>query len=368
MKIEVMIYVYIAICVSMMVFNVVCIFVLKHRAKALTSDSEKYEKLIREQLERIKNYEPVTEKHKTFLKKVLQKTSCVTAFDKALDGIYASEPELVEKYCMSIYPVFEYLTYKYISKDTLQIAYFPYILHKYGILKHEDSANLKDVLFELLRSVNVYCRENTLKAIYGMQNPEMAAEALKVIDKNLYFHHPKLVCDGLLTYKGDKETLKECLLENFDAYSVRMQLNILNYFRFGNVRCDEKMLGILTDEKADNELRYSAIRYFEKYPCDEAGSFIRTLAENLEGRPWEYQSIASSALKSYPGDVTFRILVANLSNSQWYIRQNSAVSLEKLGYTYHDLISVFDGNDRYAREIMRYRLDTRNAQKEAVNT
>ena len=36
--------------------------------------------------------------------------------------------------------------------------------------------------------------------------------------------------------------------------------------------------------------------------------------------------------------------------------------LEKLGYTYHDLINVFDGNDRYAREIMRYRLDKRNAE------
>ena len=86
----------------------------------------------------------------------------------------------------------------------------------------------------------------------------------------------------------------------------------------------------------------------------------------MEGRTWEYQAIASSALKSYPGDVTFRILVKNLSSSNWHIRQNSAISLEKLGYTYHDLISVFDGNDRYAREIMRYRLDRRTAESEAM--
>ena len=39
---------------------------------------------------------------------------------------------------------------------------------------------------------------------------------------------------------------------------------------------------------------------------------------------------------------------------------------EEYGYTYHDLINVFDGNDRYAREIMRYRLDRRKAESEAV--
>lgn len=37
------------------------------------------------------------------------------------------------------------------------------------------------------------------------------------------------------------------------------------------------------------------------------------------------------------------------------------------GLTYTDLIDVFDGSDRYAREILQYRLDQRNAkQKGAV--
>ena len=221
-------------------------------------------------------------------------------------------------------------------------------------------------MLELLRSVNVYCRENTLKAIYSIRRSEIVVSALKVIDKNLSFHHPKLICDGLLNFKGDKENLKEMLFESFNAYSTGMQLNILNYFRFGNIRCDKEMLELLTSEKANNELRFSAIRYFEKFPNDGAGSVIQAIAENMEGRTWEYQAIASSALKSYPGDVTFRILVKNLSSSNWHIRQNSAISLEKLGYTYHDLISVFDGNDRYAREIMRYRLDRRTAESEAM--
>ena len=362
MKIEIMIYVYIAICISMIAFNIVYVFVLRHREKALSNNSQKFKKIICEQIEDIKNGKEISEEHIKYLCKKLDRTAGITAFDRALESVSRKEPDMAQKYLVETFSVFEYLTHRYISKDTIKIAYFPYILHKYNILKHYDSEKVLDALLDLLRSVNVYCRENTLKALYSMQRPDVVVASLKIIDKNLSFHHSKLIRDGLLNYNGDKEILKEMLFENFHTYSVEMQLNILNYFRFGNIRCDEEMLKLLSNEKADSELRFAAIRYFEKFPVKEAESTIWAIAENLEGRTWEYQAIASSALKSYPGDVTFRILVENLSSSNWHIRQNSAISLEKLGYTYHDLIHVFDGNDRYAREIMRYRLDKRNAE------
>lgn len=366
MKIELMIYIYIAICISMIAYNMIYVFILKHREEALATNSEKFEKIIYSEIEKMKGGENVSDKHKAFLCKRLDRTAGITAFDKALEQIYKNEPEAVEKYLVDTFHVFEYLTHRYISKDTLKIAYFPYILHKYNILKHYESERLTDALLNLLRSFNVYCRENTLKALYSMQNPDIVVTSLKIIDQNLSFHHPKLICDGLMFYTGDKEVLKEKLFEGFKAFSVQMRVNILNYFRFGNVRCDDEMLALLKNEKNNDEIRYSAIRYFEKFPSEEAKPIIWNLAENLEGRTWEYQTIATSALKSYPGDVTFRILVKNLSNSNWHVRQNSAMSCEKLGYTYQDLINVFDGNDRYAREIMRYRLDRRKAESGAV--
>lgn len=366
MKIEIMIYVYIAICVSMIFYNIIYVFILKHRERALVSDSEKLKKILNEQINILKKGEEISEKHKKFLCRELDKTSGITAFDKALEEVFEKEAEITEKYLVDTFSVFETLTHRYISKDTLKIAYFPYILHKYNILKHYEGERLIDVLLDLLRSVNVYCRENTLKALYSMQRPDIVQRALKVIDTNLSFHHPKLISDGLMLYKGDKDELKSTLFESFPHYSVQMKVNILNYFRFAGIRCNSEMFEILKNEKENNELRFSAIRYFEKFPSDDAEPVILNLAENLENRTWEYQTIATSALKSYPGETTFRILVKNLSSSNWHVRQNSAVSCEKLGYTYQDLINIFDGNDRYAREIMRYRLDRRNAEKEAV--
>lgn len=362
MKIEIMIYVYIAICISMIAFNIVYVFVLRHREKSLDTNSQKLKKIIYNQIEVIKSGNKISEKHIRYLCKKLDRIAGITAFDRALESIFEKDPDTAQKYLVETFYVFEYLTHRYINKDTIKTAYFPYILHKYNILKYYDSEKVVIALLDLLRSVNVYCRENTLKALYSMQRPDVVVASLKIIDKNLSFHHSKLICDGLLNYNGDKECLKEMLFESFNAYSTEMQLNILNYFRFGNIRCDKEMLELLSNEKVNSELRFAAIRYFEKFPIKEAESIIWAIAENLEGRIWEYQAIASSALKSYPGDVTFRILVENLSSSNWHIRQNSAISLEKLGYTYHDLINVFDGNDRYAREIMRYRLDKRNAE------
>lgn len=366
MKIEIMIYVYIAICISMIAYNIIYIFILKHREKALYTNSEKFEKIVYEEIEKIKAGESVTQKHKDFLCKKLDKTGGITAFDKALEKIYIKEPDATQGYLADAFSVFEYLTHRYISKDTLKIAYFPYILHKYNILNHYESERLIDALLDLLRSVNVYCRENALKAVYSMRNPDIAVSALKIIDKNLSFHHPKLICDGLLEYKGDKEILRDKLLAEFSVFSVQMKVNILNYFRFGSIRCDKEMLAMLKDERENSEIRFCAIRYFEKFPIEEARGVLQSIAENSEGRAWEYQAIATSALKSYPDNITFRILVKNLSSSNWHVRHNSAVSCEKLGYTYHDLISVFDGNDRYAREIMRYHLDRRNAEDRAV--
>lgn len=363
MKIEIMIYTYIAICVSMILYNIIYVFILKHRERALVSNSGKLKKILNEQIDMLKKGEEISEKHKKFLCHELDKTSGVTAFDKALEEVFGKEPEFTEKYLVDTFSVFETLTHRYIIKDTLKIAYFPYILYKYNILKHYESERLINVLLDLLRSVNVYCRENTLKALYSMQRPEIVQRALKVIDTNLSFHHPKLISDGLMFYKGDKDELKKTLFTYFKDYSVQMRVNVLNYFRFAGIKCDSEMLEILKNEKENREIRFSAIRYFEKFPSDDAEPLIFNLAENLENRTWEYQAIATSALKSYPGDTTFRILVKNLSSSNWHVRQNSAISCEKLGYTYQDLINVFDGNDRYAREIMRYRLDRRNAEE-----
>ncbi len=368
MKIETMMYIYIAICMSLIIFNCVYIFVMRRVASKIDKSTDLYDREINAQLERIKSGINVSERHKKLLYKKLKKTSELTAFDKSLEKIYNEKNEEAVSYICEIYSVFMYLATEYQKKDEIKAAYLPYIIGKYKILSRKDVAFIADFMVELLTSKNVYCRENAIKAIYSMGNSEYVIRVLRIIDNKKIFHHPKLITEGLFEYSGDKSELAEKIWNVFGEFSVKMQVNILNFFRFAGLKNDEKMYKILVDEKQDCELRYAAIRYFEKFPSDKALPIIYKFARNKEGYFWEYQAIATSALKSYPSEETEKILEENLSNSNWYVRYNSAECCEKLGYTYTDLINVFDGNDRYAREMLRYRFDHKNMVKEVETT
>ena len=361
-----MIYIYVAICISMIAFNCVYVFIIRHSEERLEKHSYEYDVIIREQLRCIDSGMEVSDEHKKYLCMKLKYTPNLTAFDKTMENLYAENPEKALRYLSEIYSVFIYLTMEYFDRDTIKSAYFPYIVGKYNILKLKDSNVISEIMFKLLRSDNVYCRENALGAIYSAGKSELAVRALKIIDSNGSFHHPKLVCDGLLSFEGNREELCEKLWSCFNEYSEKMQVNILNFFRFAGIRCDEEMCAVLNDEDKNQELRFAAIRYFEKFPCEKVRDALQNFAENKAQRIWEYQAIASSALKSYPGDKTTEILKKNLSDSNWYVRLNSAISCEKLGFTYSDLIQVFDGDDRYAREMLRYRFDRRKAEKEVA--
>ena len=87
MKVEIMIYAYIAICVSMILYNIVYVFILRHREKALSSNSLKFEKIFCDEIEIIKVGEGVSEAHKDFLCKKLDRTAGITAFPAGVPGM-----------------------------------------------------------------------------------------------------------------------------------------------------------------------------------------------------------------------------------------------------------------------------------------
>jgi hypothetical protein len=65
------------------------------------------------------------------------------------------------------------------------------------------------------------------------------------------------------------------------------------------------------------------------------------------------------ALRNYPCDRTIQILSRHIHHPNWYIRYNATESMEMLGIEYQDLVDIFDGLDRYAREMLQYQFDQR---------
>ena len=59
MRIEVLIYCYGAICVSMILFNCICIFAFKSSERRLNKRSRRFDRTLERQLEHIRQGEPI---------------------------------------------------------------------------------------------------------------------------------------------------------------------------------------------------------------------------------------------------------------------------------------------------------------------
>ena len=363
MKVEVLIYAYLAVCAAMIGFNIVCIFVFRIRDKRLKRYSRRFVKIVRESIEN----QTVTENHFKFLSKKLKKIGNLMAFDKTLEELFEKDPEQTRDYLEQLLPVFTSLTLEYKKKSEIQAAYFPYIIHKYKVFRGRPVNEVMDAMLELVHSPSLYVRENALQAIYSIGNVECTINALWILNESSYYHHPKMITDGLLDFSGDTVQLGERLWDNFDRFSNRMQRVIVDYFRFFSPDHQERILELLTSGRADDEVSYSCIRYLGKYAYPPAYSALLDIIEKYQHDQWIYTAIAASALAGYPGERTVAVLKELLHSPNWHIRFNASQSLMALGLYYTDMIEVFEGRDRYAGEIMRYRFDQKNMkEKEAV--
>ena len=350
--VETLIYTYLAICVSMIIFNIVCIYYFHRRDKVLLRCNNRFAEDILKQIQ----LEQPDEKHLKDLSKKLTKVNYLMAFDEALERAYEKDPDRVKTYIRQLSSVFVYLTLEYLKKEKIKAAYFPYIINKYDILRGLNITLVTDAMLELVKDENLYCRENALQALYSMGNANSVLEALKILDKSEFYHYSKMIYDGLLLFKGNRLELDEKIWENFFSFHTTMRVTLLNYFRFSSGDYCEKILRIMIDKKEEDEIRYNCIRYFARYPYEPALSFLYDFAEQ-EQPFWEYTAITASALASYPNEKTISVLKVLLCNPNWYVRYNAAESLNKLGLRYEELIDVFEGKDRYAGEMLRYRFD-----------
>lgn len=360
MKIELMLYIYLFICVAMILFNIVTAFVLNRKDKKTDRVSKDFKAEVMVQLTKIKLGEPCELQHKKYLRKKLKKVGNMIAFDKMLEEVYIDDANTVKEYLSQLDSVFIELTVSYCGKDTVETAYFPYIIKKYRLIAYRAFPSIEETLLSLLDEPSIYCRENTMQALYTTGDSDCIMKALKIIDKSDLFYHGKMLSDGLLNFTGSAKELNSKIISEFDNFSVEMRVNLLNFLRLSTGDYCEFTCSLLCDESQNDEIRYACIRYLGKYHYDKAYETLCFLSNISNSDKWQYAAIASSALATYPCENTVNLLKNNLYSFNWYVRSNSAESLERMGITYEQLADVIDGEDRYASEILRYRLQKNN--------
>ena len=80
--------------------------------------------------------------------------------------------------------------------------------------------------------------------------------------------------------------------------------------------------------------------------------FSITTFDILKRGEWEYRAVSAATLSSYKNEESINSLLESITDKNWYVRYNSAISLLHLN---QDIINlVFLKGDKYSRDIIFY--------------
>lgn len=364
MGVEYILYFYGAVCCSMIVFNVVYAVLLRGSDARLERRVCRIREAADRQLERLEQGQEVEDRYLQRLQRKLRRVRNLIAFDRVLRAIEQDSSSLcVQTYLAQLQPCLLYLALVYRKRENTQAAYFSYFLSRYMNQAHMPIQTMQEILLDYVAKDNLYCRVNALQALYAFGSADHILAALRIQDRGAVLLHEKILTEGLLTFTGEHRRLIALLWEQLDSFTPHTQLAILNYIRFQSGEYGAEMFSIMQDDGADKELRLSAIRYFGRYLYPDALEPLLAFVADDDPQQWEYATVSASALARYRGERVVETLKRALHSANWYVRSAASSSLEACGLNYEDMIDIVAGNDRYAREMMTYRLESRRMQK-----
>lgn len=353
---ENLIYVYLFICIALLFFNIFYIFCSKRRQRGQEKKAEKWEKMIREQIVSLTRGEHISEEHQRQMKREFVRTDSLVSYGNALDRISVKEPAMVDEYIFACQETIQFLASRYRKKDSMDQAYFAYLISRHYPCCYNEYNPLMELLISFLHGSSVYCKENVLKALYALGNCEAVETALQLFNDQQWFHHPKLLSDGLLTYKGDKEELADRLWSHYRQWNQEIMLSVIRFITGFTESYREVFFSLLIEEDTELEIKLSVFRYYRKYPYEPVRPLLikELLDENSDDSP---KIVAASVLSSFPGEETTAALKQALHHPNWYVRYNAAASLAQLKTQPWELQDIFTGEDQYAKEILEYMLE-----------
>ena len=370
---EILLYGYGIVCLSMLVFNVLYGLHLRSDGQRMDTKVGIIRRRMTEQLELLQEnpsgpaqtFQTVQASHLAWMRRHLSRINYLLAFDGLLDEL-DDHSEVYQIYLKQMQPVFLYLATVYWKRESTQAAYFCYFLSRHKFRRHMELDQIQQVMLSYLKKDSLYCKINAWKALCSFGSPSVIVKALQELGTGDTSQlHEKVITEALLTYTGDPKDLIEVLWSQMERFSIPIQRAVLDYIRFQSGNYRKQMLEILRDKHRDKELRLSAIRYFGRYTDPAARPLLLGFLQDSDPTHWEYSAISASSLAGYDGQDVVDALLRAMNSSNWYIRSNAASSLEAHGLSYEQMFQVLSGGDRYAREMLAYRLKSKRLQEEA---
>lgn len=338
------IYIILFVVIYMIILDIIHVISSK-RVKKLDNT---FKKEVLRQLNYIKEDKEILKLHIEYVAQSLKKRHYLQSFINAITEFNKNEENhKFTRIYISNYEIFvENFLKKNKKKDETIKVYCAVILGEFKLSNYE----INSFLMESLNTNSLYLRVASLEAISKIGNLNKFIEAIKYISDNNYYINNKIFIDILKEFGGDKYLLNKELIDNFNIFNNDLKKSIVDHFKNNKVEfVKEKLLEILKDENSEKEIRISAIKYFSIINSKYAQEIIIDILKRGE---WEYRAVSAATLSSYKNEESINSLLESITDKNWYVRYNSAISLLHIN---EDIINlVFLKGDKYSRDIIFY--------------
>lgn len=364
LQVNLLIYAYMALCVCMLIFNIVYV----SRARWHSYKNPRRVKKYREWMEiciRDPSEALVYEFKKKIWNRELKRSASLLLFEEALEQLSATEnnQKKVILWMHDHRDMVYALGTTYLKKKGMEKAFYAYILEIYQLCGPQEMDPFVLQMQQLVMDHSIYCRENALCALYAGGVAGHVVKAYEILTRMDIIHSSKMVTDGLLTFRGDKEMLAEALWDSWESFSDSYRAAFINFIRMVSDKFTRRFLPILMDSEYDREVRFAILRYYRKYYYGDARDELRYLTAHWEQADWEFSALAALALECYPGAKTVEALRRGCRSRNWHVRYNCAQSLSKLLCAESMERITMDETDAYAKDMLMYNISLKEARK-----
>lgn len=359
--VNMVVYLYIFICVALLLFNIAYIVYSKQRKRQAWKRKDRMKKMQLSAMSGITKDTKFNQKEEKHLIKKLSNIKYLVGFEEALAECEKERDEkeiiLYLKMCRNI--LFQ-VAWNFKKKPAMERAYFGYMVSRHLGKVAETYRHLSETLLEYFADSTIYARENVLMALYCLGAEDAIDQAFSRMKVSGYSHQHRLIADGLQTYNGDKDRLAKRLWGNREQYDGEVRIALIQFM--SRLPGDYSSLLLPELEQLSGEESFTVIRYFgtRHHVCLEAKE---KLLEILK-RDDEYSVPAASVLGYYPGEDVKEALMQALGSNLWYVRKNAANALLEFGLTRAENEELLKADDAYAREMFRYVLELKRQEIE----
>lgn len=336
---------YIILCVALIVFDLVFLAVKNFKNYELYPRNTDFEAQLRKEIDLRRETGAFSEEFEKKYPAMLAKTKNLITLQTVLEEM----KDAADWFRPAIYDQIDV----YLKKTDYEQAYYTYIISSLDFANEPVPSEFAERFIAFLDSKSLYTFSNTMNAFYRFGQVNLTLLAIDKADERGKFYHKKLLTDGILASRTDQQELIEALTARFHQYSPHMQDCLLDIFRMGNGDASELCLELMCGKDTDEQVRYSAMRYFAKHPNEEARSFfLEILRDDQIG--WVDQMLAVQALSRYSDREIYDAIKAKATSYHWHVRTNAVEYLHRQGISRDVLTDILRTQDKYAGEALLY--------------